>query len=74
MERDEEVVFGKIFLSFKGGQHSKRNLWCKVAQRSPYMNIGNVLRNYVQAVPIIKLVSSYLSNISMRTSYPLIGA
>ena len=33
MERDEEVVFGEIFSSFKGGQHLKRNLWCKAAQR-----------------------------------------
>ena len=29
MERDKEVVFGEIFPSFKGSQHSKRNLWCK---------------------------------------------
>jgi len=41
---------------------------------SPYMNTGNVLRNYVQAAPIIKLVSSYSSSISMRAFYPLIGA
>ena len=32
MEQDEEVVFGEIFSRFKGGQHSKRNLWCKAAQ------------------------------------------
>ena len=33
MEQDEEVVFGEIFPSFKGSQHSKRNLWSKAAQR-----------------------------------------
>ena len=27
----KKFFFGEIFPSFKGGQHSKRNLWCKVA-------------------------------------------
>jgi len=49
---------------------------CGVRQHNgePYTNTGNVLRNYVQAAPIIKLVSSYSSSISMRAFYPLIGA
>ena len=37
-------------------------------------NIRNVSRNYVQAALIIKLVSNYLSSISMRAFYPLIEA
>jgi len=42
--------------------------------KSPYTNIGNGSRNCVQASFIIKLVSSYLSSISMKAFYLLIGA
>ena len=74
MERDEEVVWRNISQLQGRPTFEKKFVVLGSTMESPYMNIGNVSRNYVQAAPIIKLVSSYLSNISMRAFYPLIGA